>query len=87
MSKGMSGAEIAKVLGCSRQNVSLILKKALSKLYTALRDNGLDPMEAVLSILHFCEVDMSDSDLDYKDFFKLLPNNVKEDIYEHHKGL
>ena len=38
---GLTNREIAKILGCTHQNVSLIVKKALQKLRPLMEKDGL----------------------------------------------
>lgn len=73
----MSGAEIAKELGISRQAVSNTLKRGLKKLYMELKkENKTDPFETATSLAIGLNVD----DSEYKKFFKLFPPDIRKEI-------
>ena len=75
----MSGSEIAKKIGVSRQAVSQTLKRGLVKMYNALmKENGTSPFETVVNLAIGLGVD----DQDYKKFFKLFPPKTRKEIEE-----
>ncbi len=70
----MSGEEIAKELGVTRQDVCNTLKRAMGKLYMRTVDIlDCSPFEAALVIADILQVD----DDDYENFFKLFPVSYK----------
>jgi hypothetical protein len=77
----MSGAEIEKELGVTRQNVSQILKRALNKCYIHVKkmDGNMSPFEIANYMAQMFDIQKSD-DLDK--FFSLFPPKLKEIIKE-----
>jgi DNA-binding CsgD family transcriptional regulator len=73
----MSGSEIAKEIGVSRQAVSNTLKRGLKKLYlTVKKENKTGPFETAVGIAIGLNVD----DSEYKKFFKLFPPDIRKEI-------
>lgn len=79
--KPMSGQEIANELGISRQAVSQCLKRALKKMYNALKEDcpDLTPSEVVFTIM--CGLDLYNADeQEIVEFFRLFPKDIKQEI-------
>jgi len=82
--RGMSGADIARELGISRQAVSQALKRAMGKMYEAYKkEMKTSPFETAVSIAIGLEVD----DDDFNKFFKLFPPATRKEIEEDSKHL
>lgn len=74
----MTGAEIAKELGVTRQAVSNTLKRTLGKLISAVRKDHpeWDYFDSAVSIMTFLDVEENDM----SKFFKLFPPKVRDKI-------
>lgn len=73
----MSGAEIAKELGISRQAVSNTLKRAMKKVYIETRKiDKSSPFEAAVIMSQIFD----QGDQDIKKFFKLFPPDIRKEI-------
>ena len=73
----MTGTEIAKELGISRQAVSNTLKRGLKKLYDALKkENKTGAFETAVNIA----IGFNVVDSEYKKFFKLFPPAIRKEI-------
>lgn len=85
MNKPMSGAEIAKELGVTRQAVSNTLKRTLDKLHKAVKKDHpeFDNFDAAVSIMEFLDVEESET----AKFFKLFPPKTRSKIEEDAKKL
>jgi DNA-binding CsgD family transcriptional regulator len=81
--KGYSGAEIAQMLGVTRQAVSNTLKRAMTKVYSETRkvDKTWGPFEAAVANSQIFGVDQ-DSPEELKKFFKLFPPKIRKEIEE-----
>lgn len=77
----MSGEEIAKESGWSRQYTSKLLKSGLGKLYYKLKKLNPDmtPFEITNGIREYFDLRSSE---DIKNFFTLFPPKVKKEIEE-----
>ena len=72
----MTGAEIAKELGISRQAVSNTLKRAMKKVYQeAMKLEKWSPFEAAVALSQ-----MFGQDADLNKFFRLFPPDVRKEI-------
>jgi len=72
----MTGAEIAKELGISRQAVSNTLKRAMKKVYIeAKKLEKWSPFEAAVALSQ-----MFGQDADLNKFFRLFPPDVRKEI-------
>jgi hypothetical protein len=77
----LDGKEVAKELNYSTQNVSIILKSAIAKVYKKLKiDNKLlTPLDLVCIMLRMfnlvCEEDI-------KSFWRIIPSFIQKEIYE-----
>lgn len=73
----MSGTEIAKELGVTRQAVSSTIKKGLPKFYQATKDNnpGVKPWDIFLLIAQ-----MTGMREDLNKLLKLMPRNIRTEI-------
>ena len=82
----MSGAQIAKELGITRQAVSQTIKRALAKMYKALKkENKTSPFETAANIA--IGLEMGDDDADWKKFYKLFPPAIRKEIEDDAKSL
>ena len=73
------GAEIAKKLGTTRQNISQTLKRAMKKYYVKLKEMEKDmgPFELALIMMKmFGVVDKTD----VVKFYNLFPNDIRLEI-------
>lgn len=68
----MTGQEIAEELGITRQAVSKILQKAVTKVYNKLTG---DPNERLLTMIRMFDIN---DEKDIKSLYKLLPKDAKE---------
>ena len=77
--RAMSGSEIARELGCSRQAVSQTLKRAVTKLYEGLQEQGIteSPTETVMFMRDWLGV--TDEEV-IQQFFDMFPKNIREQI-------
>jgi len=79
----MSGEEIAKELGVTRQAVSNILKKAMDKMLTGImKETGLGAFESASALAEFLQVDEDD----YNNFFRLFPPKTRKTIEDDAKS-
>jgi DNA-binding CsgD family transcriptional regulator len=77
ISEQMSGAEIAKELGISRQAVSNTLKRAMKKVYIETRKlEKWSPFEAAVAMSQMFNQD----EQDMKKFFRLFPPDIRKEI-------
>lgn len=79
--KPMSGSEIARLLGITRQTVSATTKRALVKMYNIVQQKGLadNPFDAMLVLMSMCNV--HDGSLeDVTGFLALFPANIRADV-------
>lgn len=81
----MTGSEIARELGISRQGVSQALKRAMGKMYNNMLKHKItsNPTETVLAMQEWLGITNED---DIKDFFNLFPKAVQDEIKDHAKG-
>jgi DNA-binding transcriptional regulator LsrR (DeoR family) len=73
------GAEIAKKLGTTRQNVSQTLKRAIKKYYLKLKEMEKDmgPFELALTMMNmFGVIDKTD----VVKFYNLFPHDIRQEI-------
>lgn len=75
----MNGREIADELGVSRMMVSVILKRAVTKLYRQMQitNKHLNSFEVCALLQEILNIQ---DESDVKAFYRMLPNDVKEDI-------
>ena len=82
MSKnGMTGSEIARHLGITRQAVSQSLKSAMRKIYfTVMSDPETDsPFDAAMSIMSILGQETCGKQ-DLEEFFQLFPTDIQREI-------
>ena len=81
MSKGMSGSDIARDLGITRQAVSQTLKSGIRKVYNEiLRQRIADtPFDAVCTMMVGFGLHESTQD-DINDFIYLLPMDIRREV-------
>ena len=77
--RAKTGSEIARELGISRQAVSQSLKRALTKMYTGLINEGVtsSPIETIMYLRDWLGV--TDEE-DIQQFYDMFPKNIKDDI-------
>lgn len=75
----MTGSEIARELGVSRQAVSQILKKAIDKVYKGLMNENIteSPLQTVMFMRDWFGVEAKE---DIKQFIDLLPREVYKEV-------
>jgi len=73
----MSGAEIARELHITRQDVSQILKRGLNKVFKTLSSKSpdLSPFEILVDMSLMLDVEQSEEELGK--FFRLFPEDTK----------
>lgn len=76
----MSGADIAKELGITRQAVSNTLKRAMGKVFQEMKKQNKDmtPFEIAVSMAVGWEA--ANTTAEMKKFFKLFPPKVRKEI-------
>jgi predicted DNA-binding protein YlxM (UPF0122 family) len=79
----MTGAQIARELGITRQAVSNNLKRAISKVYAEVKktESGWGPFESAVAMSQMFGVEQ-DSPEELKKFFKLFPPKIRKEIEE-----
>lgn len=79
----MTGAEIAKQLGITRQAVSSALKNSLRKIYYKLQEKEplWSPFDIVIAMMLMLNADTGGDD-DVKQFFNLLPADIRKVVRE-----
>lgn len=82
VNRAMTGSEIARDLNISRQAVSQSLKRAVTKMYTGLMENGIttNPTE---TIMHMREYFHITDEEDIIQFIELFPKKIREEVKEH----
>jgi predicted DNA-binding protein YlxM (UPF0122 family) len=77
----MTGAQIARELGITRQAVSNNLKRAMTKVYTEVKktESSWGPFEVAVAMSQMFGVEQ-DSSEELKKFFKLFPPKVRKEI-------
>jgi predicted transcriptional regulator len=78
----MTGAEIARNMGITRQAVSMTLKIAMEKVYYNVQDLGLaeNPVDAVLYMREWFNITNTE---EIRDFFQLFPKPIQEEIRDY----
>ena len=82
MSKEMTGEEVGKELGISRQAVCNSLKRSLGKIYSRLREDNpdLSPFEIASEMMKYFDIGSNQNEI--QNFYNLLPPKVKNEIEE-----
>jgi len=77
----MTGAQIARELGITRQAVSNNLKRAMTKVYAEVKktEKGWGPFETAVAMSQMFGVEQ-DSPEELKKFFKLFPPKLRKEI-------
>lgn len=77
--RALSGSEIARELGCSRQAVSQTLKRAVTKLYTGLQEEKIteSPTETIMFMREWLGI--TDEE-DIQQFYDMFPKNIRDEI-------
>lgn len=80
--RAMSGSEISRALGITRQAVSQALKRAMEKTYRGLLSEKItdNPIETVLFMREWFGV-VDEEDIEQ--FFDLFPKDIQDEIREH----
>jgi DNA-binding transcriptional regulator LsrR (DeoR family) len=80
--RAMSGSEISRSLGITRQAVSQALKRAMKKVYVGLQEQNIteNPTETVLFMREWFGI--TDEE-DIEQFFDLFPSEIQEEIRAH----
>lgn len=83
--RAMSGSEISRKLGITRQAVSQALKRAMEKTYYGLLDRKIteNPTETVLFMRDWFGI-IDDEDIEQ--FFDLFPKDIQDEIRAHARG-
>lgn len=79
--KAMSGSEIARSCGITRQAVSQVLKRAITKVYRGLMDEGVtnSPVKTLIFMRDWFGVESED---DIKQFLSILPASIRKEVKE-----
>ena len=75
----MTYEEIGEELDISKQAVSQLTKKAVNKVYKTIVKTTSSPFEAIKTMTLFFNIDNHD---DFKQMFKILDNDTKEEIQD-----
>jgi transcriptional regulator len=80
--RAKTGSEIARELNISRQAVSQTLKRAVTKIYKGLLEEGLteSPTETIMFMRDWFGV--TDEE-DLQQFFDMFPKSIRDEIKEH----
>lgn len=80
--KAKTGSEIARELDISRQAVSQTLKRAVTKIYNGLQEEGIteSPTETILFMQSWLGV--TDEE-DIQQFYDMFPKSIRDEIKEH----
>ena len=83
--RAMSGSEISRSLGITRQAVSQALKRAMGKTYTGLLAEKIteNPTETVLFMREWFGI-LDEEDIEQ--FFDLFPKEIQDEIRAHARG-
>lgn len=78
-SQAKTGSEIARELNISRQAVSQLIKRAISKIYDGLLNEHVcdSPVDAILFMRKWFGIN---DDEDIQQFYDLFPPRIKEEI-------
>ena len=79
--KQMSGSEIARHLGITRQTVSATTKRALGKMFRTVQEMDLadNAFEAMLVLMSMCNI--SDGSMeDVMGFLSLFPTDIRNEV-------
>ena len=81
LTENLSGAEIAKNLGISRQAVSNTLKRAMAKMHKGFKklDNTWNDFDAAVAMSQGFS-DLISDEVELKKFFKLFPPDLRKKI-------
>ena len=80
--RAKTGSEIARELNISRQAVSQTLKRAVTKIYKGLQEEGIteNPTETILFMRE--RFGITDEE-DLQQFFDMFPKSIRDEIKEH----
>ena len=80
--RAKTGSEIARELNISRQAVSQTLKRAVTKIYNGLQEDGIteSPMETILYMRDWFGI--TDEE-DIQQFYDMFPKSIRDEIKEH----
>ncbi len=77
----MSGSEIARQLGITRQTVSATTKRALGKMYKSVKASDMvdNPFDAMVVLMSMCNI--SDGAIeDVSSFLSLFPEKIQTEV-------
>jgi len=79
----MSGEQIAQELNTTRQNISSVLKRTMTKIYNRVQRENLEmsPFEVVVYISEILGVNQR-GEQEISKFFKLFPPEIRQQIIE-----
>jgi len=83
--ESMTGAEIAKDLGITRQAVSNTLKRAMKKMFIAMKKENPDQSDFDVAVS--LQIGLGVDDVDVKKFFKLFPPDIRKKIESSAKNM
>ncbi len=88
MTKPMSGSEIARELGMTRQSVSYSIRKSMKKMYKRVINLGIadTPFQVILVLMDVLNV-KSNSVKDIKEFVALFDKDVINSVMEDAKKI
>jgi len=77
----LSGSEIARELGITRQAVSFALRKSVVKMYHEILNRGYaeGSFEAIQTLAEMLQVNLGSIE-DIRDFISLFPEDIQEEI-------
>ena len=79
--KPMSGSEVSRFLGITRQTVSATTKRALGKMYYIVQEKGIadNPFDAMLALMAMCNISDGVVD-DVQSFITLFPSKIQDEV-------
>jgi hypothetical protein len=78
--KPMSGEEIAKELGVTRQAISNSLKRAMKKAFDVMKKENKDMDAFEIAVMMATGWNAANSQAEYNAFFKLFPPAIRKEI-------
>jgi len=81
LTESMTGAQIAKELGITRQAVSNTLKRAMKKMFKEFKklDKEWDAFDTAVAMAQGFD-DLVEDEVELKKFFKLFPPDIRKQI-------
>lgn len=80
--RSKTGSEIARELNISRQSVSQTLKRAVTKIYKGLIEDGItdNPTQTIFFMSDWLNI--TDEE-DLSQFYDMFPKSIRDEIKEH----